>query len=457
MKYPMQYPRIPDYGSLYHRLQEYARLKFEYGTDVVEIQKALDDAYSAVEKALKELLSLPTDAKLAASEPNTLEGIKNLRPHANRRLWAEFDADRYNDRLAGAFLGRLAGCTLGAPVEFWSVQAMREWAEYIGDRFPPVDYWSTIKNPNHIRYEVSPCYRYTRSGIDSVPVDDDITYTLLGLLIAEECGLNFSVEDAGRCWVKYLPYACTAEEVALKNMKAGISAWIAAEIDNPYVQWIGADIRSDPWGYLAPGLPEKAAEMAWKDAWLSHRRNGIYGEMYFSAVIASAFACDEPIEALRLGLNEIPENCLLANDIRWALEYGKNVQDYSHARRAVEERFGGMSGVHTNLNACLTIFGLMIGGSDFTRCIGETVAMGFDNDCTAATVGSIFGASKGIQYIPEHWYRPFNNKVLSYIKGNPVFGIDDVSRRFESLAEKFFGTKSDFSQNNRAYIEIHHH
>jgi ADP-ribosylglycohydrolase len=362
----------------------------------------------------------------------------DLRLPAERRIWKQFDGKKYADRLAGAFLGRMAGCTLGAIVEGWSTKDMQDWAAYIGDQFPPVDYWSSIKNPNRLRYGVSTNDDYTRSGLNGVPVDDDITYTILGLLIAEDYGLDFSIDDAGKAWVKYLPCACTAEEVALNNLNAGVSALKAAELDNPYIQWIGADIRSDPWGYLAPGLPEKAAEMAYNDAWLSHRRNGIYGEMYFSAVIAAAFATESPIEALKLGLNEIPKDCTLANDIRWALEYGKNVSNYMEARRAVEARFDGMSSVHTNNNACLTIFGLMIGGDDFTQCIGETVAMGYDNDCTAATVGSIFGAAKGIASIPEHWYKPFNNKVLTYINGHPSMAIDEVLKRFARLAENAF-------------------
>jgi ADP-ribosylglycohydrolase len=271
-----------------------------------------------------------------------------------------------------------------------------------------------------------------------VPVDDDVTYTILGLLIAEEYGLDFTIEDIGDAWLKYLPYACTAEDAALKNLKAGVAAQKAADIGNPYVQWIGADIRSDPWGYLAPGLPEKAAEMAWTDAWISHRRNGIFGEMYFSAVIAAAFAVNDAVEALRLGLAEIPKDCLLAKDVEWALEQGGSVKNYLDARRAVDGRLDGMSGVHTNNNACLTIFGLMIGGGDFTRCIGETVAMGYDNDCTAATVGSVFGAAYGAGAIPEYWYRPFNNKVLTYINGHPEFKIDDVLRRFAARAKKLF-------------------
>ncbi|MCL2057693.1 MAG: ADP-ribosylglycohydrolase family protein [Oscillospiraceae bacterium] len=439
MDYPIKYPKMPDFNRIRGRLSEFSHLKYEYGSDKAEIEKILADAGAALDVALGKLLSLPEDAALAAQEPDALDAIKKLRPAgAAKALWKAFDKGLYADRLAGALLGRMAGCTLGAIVEGWKVDDMKDWAEWIGDPFPPVNYWSSIKRPNDKRYGVSTCYDYTLSGLKNVPVDDDVTYTVLGLLIAEEYGLDFTVEDVGAAWVKYLPYACTAEEVALINLRAGIPAQKAAETDNPFIQWIGADIRSDPWGYLAPGLPEKAAEMAWTDAWVSHRRNGIFGEMYFSAAIAAAFAVNDAVEALRLGLAEIPKDCLLARDVAWALDAGKGIKDYREARAAVDERFGEMSGVHTNNNACLTIFGLMIGGDDFTRCIGETVAMGYDNDCTAATVGSLFGAAYGVGAIPGHWYRPFNNKVLTYINGHPEFAVDDLLARYEALAKKLF-------------------
>ena len=438
MDEPLKYPEFPALKPLLERLQEFARLKYEYGAEAGEIERTLAPALAALQGTLVALRALPEDPKRAALEPDALEGIRALRPNAERRLWTRFDREKYADRLAGAFLGRMAGCTLGAPVEFWPPEAMESWAAYIGDPYPPTDYWSSIKNPNDKRYGVSRCVDYTRAGLDGVPVDDDITYTILGLLIAEEYGLDYSVRDAGKAWVRYLPYACTAEEVALKNLAAGVDALEAADVDNPYVQWIGADIRSDPWGYLAPGQPEKAAGMAYRDAWLSHRRNGIYGEMFVSAAISAAFAVGDPVEALRLGLGEIPADCRVAVDVRWALERGRTVRDHAEARRLVTERFDDMSGVHTDNNLCLTVFGLMIGGDDFTRCIGETVAMGYDNDCTAATVGSLFGAAKGLSAIPPHWHAPFRNKVLTYLHGHPVMAIDDVLARFAALAEKSF-------------------
>jgi ADP-ribosylglycohydrolase len=275
--------------------------------------------------------------------------------------------------------------------------------------------------------------------MDGVPPDDDIAYTLLGLLIAEQFGLDFTTEDVGKAWVKYLPIAYTAEAIALDNIKKGIPAKEAAEINNPYVQLIGADIRSDPFAYIAAGYPEKAAEMAYQDAYLSHRRNGIYGDMLFAAAQAAAFTVDDAVEAIKIGLTEIPKESALYKDVTWALDAGKGMKNYLEARQAVDERFPQLGSVHTNNNACLTVFGLMIGGHDVTKVLSELVAMGMDNDCTAATAGSIVGAIVGKKGIPAHWYKPFNNKVLTYLIGEPQFYIDDLVLRFTKQAEKLWG------------------
>jgi ADP-ribosylglycohydrolase len=431
------YPKTSGGGHLTNLLNEYARLKHEYGAEgIAEIMSETDEF---LQGQLQKMTALPICGELSAKEPDDLQEIKKLRaPIAERRLWKSFDAAVYANRLKGALYGRMAGCTLGAPVEFWSIKDMEDWAEWIGDEFPSKHYWSKIKNPNSMRYGLSTCYSYTTEGMDGVPVDDDIAYTLLGLLIAEDCGLDFTTGDAGKCWLKYLPYACTAEDIALNNLKKGIPADKCGEIDNPYVQWIGADIRSDPFGYLAPGLPEKAAEMAYYESYISHRRNGIYGEMFFSAAIAAAFALKCPFEALNAALCEIPKESLLHKDISWALDVKDTVRDYRHAGELVDNYFAGMSGVHTNNNAALTIFGLQLGGDNFTATIGNTVAMGLDNDCTGATVGSLFGAVYGFGAIEEVWYEKFNNKIHSYQIDLPLFEIDDVLNRFTKLAKLNF-------------------
>ena len=430
------YPKLPELSEKINKYIQYAALKHEYGAEGIEI--GAKNLETAIDSALGSLVGLPNCETLSAKEPDAYEKIIELRTDGPRRLWKSFDKEKYADRLAGAFVSRAAGCTLGAPVEFWSVDEMENWARHIGDAFPPVAYWSGVPHPYRLRYGKSECRAYTRSGMDGVPVDDDLAYTLLGLLIMEDYGPGLTTGDVGAAWLKYLPYACTAEDVALKNLRVGVDARDAADIDNPYCQWIGADIRSDPWAYMAPGLPEEAARLAYLDAYVSHRRNGIYGAMFFSAAQAAAFELDDPIEAVKIGMTEIPRECALYEDIAWALGEISSVKDYRQARRAVDDKFEGMSGVHTNLNACLTVFGLGIGGRDVTKVLSETVAMGQDNDCTAATAGSIVGAAVGIKNVPPAWHEKFNNKIASYLNGSDWFAIDDLFVRFARQAKRVF-------------------
>ena len=156
---------------------------------------------------------------------------------------------------------------------------MRAWAEEDGTAFPPRDYWKSVAEPSKLRYRTIPRRDYARERMNGIPVDDDLQYTLLGLLILEDFGPGFTTEDVARAWQTYLPFACTAEDVALTNLRRGVPALQAADPDgvapaaqacfmsedrahgsagavaNPYNQWIGADIRADPRGYVAPGRP----------------------------------------------------------------------------------------------------------------------------------------------------------------------------------------------------------
>ncbi len=428
-------PYFDDLRDLLNETLLWADLRHEQGGDVQGLLKRLR---KDLKRARKELRKTAPGVATRQYEPNALERIRALRPDGPRRLWQQLDTTGLEDKLKGAWLGRAIGCTLGAPVENWSIAEMERLASRCGAAFPPTDYWLEHPRPDEVRYAKSCMADYLKGGMSCVPVDDDVTYTLLGLLILEEYGPGFTTDDVGQAWVKYLPMACTAEDVALRNLKKGVSAAKAGGKDNPFQEWIGADIRSDPWGYAAPGWPEKAAEFAYRDAYLSHRHNGVYGAMFFSAVIAAAFATDTPGDALTLGLTEIPEHCRLAHDVHWALETASSLKDWREARVAVDARFGGMHAVHTNNNACLTIFGLLLGEMDFTKTIGITIAMGLDNDCTAATAGSILGAIIGARNIPPYWWKPFRNRTRTYMNGQEWFRNSDVVRRFVAVAKKTF-------------------
>ena len=130
--------------------------------------------------------------------------------------------------------------------------------------------------------------------------------------------------------------------------------------------------------------------------------------------------------------------CATRRSIRWALQSGKSITNYQQGRDLVDERFQGMVTPHTINNACLSVFGLILGGADVTQVIANTVAMGMDNDCSAATAGSIVGAVVGKKNVPPHWTAGFDNTIHSYIKDHRYFAIDDVVARYIRQAERAF-------------------
>ena len=267
-------------------INHWAQHKAETGA--AGLDEKMAEIKALLAEKLAELRALPDDPALRQREPDDLDGIRALRPAGERRYWSALPEATFRDRLAGAWLGRCAGNLLGSIVELWQPGKMAAWAAYLGDAFPPVDYWSQAERPFEYKYETSRRDAFTPAKMDGVPTDDDLIYTQVGLLIMEDYGIDFSTDDVGAAWIKYLPVSPASP--VLGNLQAGVPPAQAGEVDNPTQFWIIGDIQSDPWAYAAPGCPEKAAEFSWRNATVCSRRNGIYGAMYFSAVI-SAVLC----------------------------------------------------------------------------------------------------------------------------------------------------------------------
>ena len=273
------------------------------------------------------------------------------------------------------------------------------------------------------------------NNVSYMPEDDDTNYTLIALKLVEQYGRDFTPDDAAENWLMNLPllHLCTAERVAYINLAQSVFPPESALYRNPYREWIGAQIRGDLFGYICPGDMETAAEMAWRDASISHVKNGIYGEMFCAAAVAAAFTAETPLDAVRAAMKQIPAESELYQALEWAFSCEDKVTNYISARKLIDDKFPRMHPVHTINNMCAIVFALMLGGNDYTKCIGNCVAMGLDNDCTGATVGSIVGACIGIKNIPGHWYDKFNDTVLTYLTGYEKLSLSDIIDRCVKL------------------------
>jgi len=426
-------PYFPQLDDQLRTLKEWFDLAHEQGADARPLVREFEKTIAEYAKRAQDL---DVDPELAREEPDDLNAIRALRPDGPRTLPMDLDRDGLFDRIKGAWMGRAAGCMLGAPCEGFNRRDIRFACAGLGIPYPLSDYWPIDPKPAESQIECNGLPRrfLLRPHLHCIMPDDDLTYTLLGLLVLEEYGLDFTSENVGEAWLKYLPYACTAEKVALENLKNGLKPPETANVNNPDSEWLGADIRSDPWGYAAPGMPELAAEFAWRDSSLSHVRNGIYGAMYFSAVISAALATGDMRKSIELGLTEIPENCRLAKGIRKTLEWVDINDSHNNTLDRIFEEYRGMHVGHTINCACLTVAGVLWGRNDFENIITLTVMGGLDTDCTGATAGSIAGAALGYRNLPEKWMKPLGTYARTYLNGIDTFGTDDVVERFTKLA-----------------------
>ena len=371
-----------------------------------------------LEVLYRRLEAVEPGPELAKREPTDLREIRRLRPDGPRRMRLECSDEALLDRMLGAWLARAAGCTLGKPVEGWTRQDIRALLEHVGEYplrryFPPVGQEWTGRRYHGWELDC------LRGNIRYMARDDDMDYTLLGLVIMEAHGPGFTTRNVADEWLNTLPYhrVYTAETVAYRNLVLGIQPPGTATLRNPYREWIGAQIRADFWGYAAAGIPELAAEFAWRDAILSHTRNGVYGEMWMAATIAAAFAVNDVEQAIRIGLSEVPAECRLAQALNETLAWCNADGDLETTLDRIHAQFGHYHPVHTINNAALVVAGLMYGRASLGATICGAVAGGWDTDCNGASAGSVFGAMHGANVLPYEWVGCLNDTLHSALSG----------------------------------------
>jgi ADP-ribosylglycohydrolase len=344
--------------------------------------------------------------------------------------------DRYDleARILGGWTGRMAGCLLGKPVEHVPRAGIRALLESAGE-WPLSHYFSARNVPG----PVSERYPWNRDSVATsmrenivcMPEDDDINYAMLNLHVLETHGRAFRTEDIAACWLLMLPVLTvfTAERVAYRNLLDHLQPPETAQYRNPYREWIGAQIRADLWGWVSPGDPVGAAELAWRDARLSHTGNGIYGEMYVAALVAASFTAENSRALIDDGLRVIPPDSRLAEAIRFTQALPSLTNDWETAVDELYARYGHYHWVHTINNAALLTAALLYGQDDFERTIALAVMGGWDTDCNGASAGSIIGTLQGRSAVPAKWADPLNKRVRSSLKGYDSSRIDELATR----------------------------
>jgi len=404
------------------------------------------------------LMALPHDEDLAAREPNDLAAIRALAPIGpTLPAWNPDDATLH-DRLHGAWVGRATGCALGKPVEVRCLQRdetnrlvgrarLRQYLEKRGD-YPLTDFISLrdVDDGDSI-----PLFRSSyRENITHMESDDDIFYSLVGLVALEKHGRDITWMQIGRTWFQHIPVSslCTAEINAATNLLSHSACGKEGDATpewcrrhrNPYREWIGAQIRADGWAYAAAGNPALAAELAWRDAHWTHERNGIYGEMFFAAIIAAAFVEKELTRLIPIGLAHIPAECRLAHWIHRCLDWLREYPTWEGAIQRLEDELSEMHVVHTINNALIVLIALHYGRGQLDDTICIAVMCALDTDCNGATAGSIIGAMLGHAALNSRLAPRLNDTAKVNMIGFHHTTFSELATRHAAVWQKLRGS-----------------
>ncbi len=417
----------PREGLVFRQTEATVQAVGNKGYDVSEARKLLTEGDRLFEEGkYNELLMLICDIHKALREapkidepfeaPATLEGIKAAWPKRRTLLTTEYDLGDYYDKVYGGWLGKNIGGALGEPVEGWTYERIKAVHGEV---------WDYIKKPPST-------------------FNDDTTYEILLIHAIEEYGPHFTSEQLGREWVGHLPieYTYTAERIAIENLKRGIRPPLSGSTDNPFSQWIGAQMKGEVCGFIAPGRPDIALEYAYRDGIIAHEKEGVYGEIFDAVLISAAFVEKDVRQLLDIGLSYVPEKSKFAKVVRDAIAWCEKASSWEEAWQEVERTYAKRyHWVHTFPNIAIVVIGLLFGEGDFEKTLCITNMCGLDTDCTAGQAGAIAGVLVGGDAIPAKWKDPLRDKFDTYVIDFEHLKISEFAERTCAIGRQVLAVK----------------
>lgn len=443
-------PLITDFRKRLHKVIEDKTEQGHVTGGLAEKLRALPDSYDQLHAFSLALADLPMREDWPYVEPSDWEGIQ-----------AELAADRPQGsikapdprdsaaRVATAFTSSVCGCMLGKPLEINpTLDEIRTALTEIGE-WPLNDYASIRTNlrGNHVWH---PDYKIaTRENICFVVPDDDINYTVLGMLVLEKKGRAFTRNDLRLLWLNNLaPYSAWGPERNMVIVGALRSydvhtlhgtvddGWYEhmVRVANPDEEWCGAMIRADAYGYACPGDPAQAAWLAWKDAGFTHRRTGIYGSMFAAAAMAAAPVARSPLDIFETAMKFVPRRSRFHKILADSLEMVSSAPDWLEGYRRIHGKYKQYAHCRIHQEA-----GTLINTLRFAENIGDglckQVMQGNDTDSFGATCGSILGLYFGPGHLESRWVEPFQDNLYTNLGGFHEQSLSRVAERMSRLPQ----------------------
>ena len=283
--------------------------------------------------------------------------------------------------------------------------------------------------------------------------DDDTHVEWVDLHILETHGLDPTPEQIRVEWVDHLNHDIWVSTRRARDLmdEGFLPPETGNAENNPDGAWsIDAQLQTELFGMLAPGMPDLAAKYAERFARVTNSGPAVEASVFFAKLYSLAFF-DDNVPALIAAARQLTgEEAIIALIVdNVALWHQQNPEDWRATRQLIRDEYDtDPMWWASRVNFAVTIMALLYGESDILRTMEIAALAGWDADNTMATAAGLLGLIHGYNALPEAIRDStdvyFNEDVTGDLPRYDT--VTEFARRTQNLAEEMISSAGGVTQ-----------
>ncbi len=288
------------------------------------------------------------------------------------------------DKIKGAWAGKMIGVTYGFPTEFRALGTTYD---------------------NELKWEPK--------QVHGALEQDDLYVQMSFMMTMDKYGIDAPADKFAKSFATAgYPLWC-ANVQARKNYFDGI---MPPKSGHPkYNLWADAidfQIEADFIGFMSPGMPQTSNQICDKIGHIMNYGDGVYGGMFVCALYSEAYFEKDMNLIIKNALRAIPAESQYAECIRDVIRlHNKYPDNWRSAWEELNTKWvdtdvsGPLSpfNIDAKINGAFIVMGLLYGDGDYGKTMEISIRCGQDSDCNPSNAAAVLGIRDGYSSIPDKW------------------------------------------------------
>ncbi len=341
----------------------------------------------------------------------------------------ELPAEIYLDKVHGAWLAIMVANHTGLPYE----------GQYLA--------------------EPGPAHNIELALLDQWSTDDDTAVEWVDLHILETHGLDPTYAQIRDEWVDHLNHDIWVSTLRARELMAEgvIPPDTGSAVLNPEGVWsIDAQLQTELFGLIAPGLPDQATRRATYFARVTNSGLAVDVSAFYATMYALAFF-ESDVPALIATAQthfpaDSPANQIVDNVIAWHQRYPT---DWRQTRALIKAAYDDdPMWWASKVNFAGTMMALLYGAGDLRQTLTIAALAGWDADNNMTTAAGLLGLIHGYQNLPDSMRTASDVYYNEDVTGDlPRYQtISEIAARTQALAEQVIEQAGGRVQDGVYYI-----